>query len=110
MMMPIIYFVKYLVITELHVEFRAVNNVLENRALPDLIENDLKRGGTSMRKYVTDVQAQALSETERRRRETADFARANVELEGFRISADEEEWTARFIRGEITIEAFIKGN
>jgi len=64
-----------------------------------------------MRKYVTYVQKPVLNEAEtRRRRDAANFAQANVGLEGFKISADEEQWSERFIRGEITMDEFIKGN
>lgn len=67
-----------------------------------------------MRRYVNYVEpppAPALSDAEtRRRRDAANFARANVGLEGFKITAAEEQWTERFIRGEITMDEFIKGN
>lgn len=63
-----------------------------------------------MRKYVNFVQSPAVDDAQvRRRREAAKFARANVGLEGFRISAEEEQWTERFIRGDITMDEFIKG-
>jgi len=61
-------------------------NVAEQNHLPAA---QLLRG--FMRKYVTYVQRQALNEVETcRRRNAANFAQANVGLEGFKISADEE--------------------
>lgn len=47
---------------------------------------------------------------ERRRREQAcAYARASIELEGFKISEAEEEHARRFINGEIDMEEFLKG-
>ena len=44
----------------------------------------------------------------RRRQDAANFARANVGLEGFRLSAEDEARTRRFIDGEIELADFLK--
>ena len=56
-----------------------------------------------------DTKAPALiTEAERRKRqEAADFARASVGLEGFKISEEVEQQTARFIAGEIDLAEFV---
>lgn len=47
---------------------------------------------------------------ERKRREAAvQFARANVELEGFRVTPEEEVHCQRFINGEIDLAEFVGG-
>lgn len=43
----------------------------------------------------------------RKRQEAADFARASVGLEGFKISEEVEQKTARFITGEIDLAEFV---
>lgn len=49
-----------------------------------------------------------ITDAERRKRqEAADFARASVGLEGFKISEDVEQKTARFIAGEIDLAEFV---
>ena len=49
-----------------------------------------------------------ITEAERRKRqEAADFARASVGLEGFKISEEVERQTARFIAGEIDLAEFV---
>ena len=49
-----------------------------------------------------------ITEAERRQRqEAADFARASVGLEGFKISEEVEQNTARFIAGEIDLAEFV---
>lgn len=42
-----------------------------------------------------------------RRKQAIDFARASVELSGFRITKDEEARAQRFIDGEITLTEFV---
>ncbi|MDD5367350.1 MAG: antitoxin VbhA family protein [Gallionellaceae bacterium] len=56
-----------------------------------------------------DTKAPApITEAERRKRqEAADFARASVGLEGFKISEEVERQTARFIAGEIDLAEFV---
>lgn len=49
-----------------------------------------------------------ITEAERRKRqEAADFARANVGLEGFKPSEDAEQRAARFIAGEIELADYV---
>lgn len=49
-----------------------------------------------------------ITEAERRKRqEAADFARASLGLEGFKISEEVEQKTARFIAGEIDLAEFV---
>ena len=57
-----------------------------------------------------DAKAPApITDAERRKRqEAADFARASLALEGFKISEEVESQTARFIAGEIDLAEFIK--
>lgn len=51
----------------------------------------------------------AISTEERQRREeAANFARASVGLEGFKISAECEARTQRYINGEIELDQFLK--
>lgn len=51
----------------------------------------------------------ALTDEERQaRREADDFARASVELEGFKLPKVDEELSRRYVAGEITIEDAIK--
>jgi hypothetical protein len=45
-----------------------------------------------------------ISHEQRERQEAADFARANVELSGFKVSEEAERLMSRFVRGEITID------
>jgi len=53
----------------------------------------------------------SISPAERRRREAAvNFARANVGLEGFKLSKECEELACRFVAGEITISDLIIAN
>lgn len=56
-----------------------------------------------------DTKAPApITEAKRRKRqEAADFARASVGLEGFKISEEVEQKTARFIAGEIDLAEFV---
>ena len=42
-----------------------------------------------------------------RRKQAIDFARASVELSGFKITKDEEARAQRFIDGEITLTEFV---
>jgi hypothetical protein len=42
----------------------------------------------------------------RRRREAVDFARASVELEGFKVSPERLALSERFVSGEIDIEEY----
>ena len=49
-----------------------------------------------------------ITEAERRKRQEAvNFARASVGLEGFKISEEVEQKTARFIAGEIDLAEFV---
>ena len=49
------------------------------------------------------------TEAERRKRQKAiNFARANVGLEGFKLSEAEEQRAARFVAGEIDLAEFVK--
>jgi len=49
-----------------------------------------------------------ITDAERRKRQkAADFARASVGLEGFKISEEVEQQTARFIAGEIDLAEFV---
>ena len=49
-----------------------------------------------------------ITDAERRKRQkAADFARAFVGLEGFKISEEVEQQTARFIAGEIDLVEFV---
>jgi hypothetical protein len=41
------------------------------------------------------------------RKQAIDFARASVELSGFKITKDEEARAQRFINGEITLTEFV---
>lgn len=62
--------------------------------------------------YVEKVRSRAasISPQERKRREEAFiYARASVELEGFRISEALEQHARRFINGEIDMTEFLKG-
>lgn len=53
---------------------------------------------------------QPITQVERRRREAAvNFARANVGLEGFKTTPEEEARCRRFIAGDIDLAAFIAG-
>lgn len=50
-----------------------------------------------------------ISAEERKRREdAANFARASIGLEGFKISAECEARTQRYINGEIDFDQFIE--
>jgi predicted Zn-dependent peptidase len=50
-----------------------------------------------------------ISEEEReRRREAVDFARASVELEGFKITPEENAHDLRFIDGEISLDEYLE--
>ncbi len=52
--------------------------------------------------------ASAISPDERARRQNAvNTARASVGLEGFRLSADEEQRAARYIDGQMNLEEFV---
>lgn len=52
--------------------------------------------------------AAPITEAERRKRQEAvNFARASVGLEGFKISEEVEQQTARFIAGEIDLAEFV---
>lgn len=42
-----------------------------------------------------------------RRKQAIDFARASVELSGFKITKDEEARAQRYIDGEITLAEFV---
>ncbi|MGF6527640.1 antitoxin VbhA family protein [Variovorax sp. PvP013] len=42
-----------------------------------------------------------------KRKQAIDFARASVELSGFKITQDEEARAQRFIDGEITLTEFV---
>lgn len=49
-----------------------------------------------------------LTDAERRKRQEAfDYARASVELEGFKLTTEDERHAQRFIAGEIDLEAFV---
>jgi hypothetical protein len=51
----------------------------------------------------------AISSEERRRRQAAvNFARANVGLEGFKLSEASETSALKFINGEITLADFVR--
>ena len=53
--------------------------------------------------------SEPITDAERRKRqEAADFARASVGLEGFKLSEAEEQWAARFVAGEIDLSDFVK--
>jgi hypothetical protein len=55
------------------------------------------------------IQAGAITPEERRRREEAvAYARASVELSGFKSDPRDEELSRRYIAGEITIEEALK--
>lgn len=63
-----------------------------------------------MRKQKARTEPPALSKMEiDKRRAAAEFAKANVGLEGFTVSEDEQAWTERFIQGEIDLAQFVKG-
>ena len=52
--------------------------------------------------------AAPITDAERRRRQEAvSFARANVGLEGFKLSEAEEQRAARFVAGEIDLAEFV---
>jgi hypothetical protein len=54
--------------------------------------------------------ATRLSVEERRKREDAvRFANASIALEGFKVSAEEQARSDRFITGEIDLGEFLKG-
>lgn len=69
-----------------------------------------------MRAYVNEVRERqgsaannAISDSERRRRESAvNFARSSVGLEGFQPSKEAEAHARRFINGEIELAEFIQ--
>jgi hypothetical protein len=69
-----------------------------------------------MRAYVEKAQARTetrprINAAERERRQAAlDYARASVELEGFKICPEAEEHGRRFINGEIDLPEFVKGH
>jgi len=42
-----------------------------------------------------------------RRKQAIDFARASVELSGFKITKDEEAHAQRYIDGKITLKEFV---
>jgi hypothetical protein len=44
-----------------------------------------------------------------KRQEAVDSARASVELEGFRLSADEQHRAQRYIDGKMSLEEFVAG-
>ena len=51
----------------------------------------------------------SITDTERRKRqEAANFARASVDLEGFKPSEAVEQQAARFVAGEIDLADFVK--
>ena len=53
--------------------------------------------------------AAPITEAERRKRqEAANFARASVDLEGFKPSEAVEQQAARFVAGEIDLAEFVK--
>jgi hypothetical protein len=61
-------------------------------------------------KWLADPKTPTMYEAwcERRKRQAAaDFARASVGLEGFKISEEVEQKTARFIAGEIDLAEFV---
>lgn len=63
-----------------------------------------------MRKYINYAKTPALSKMEMdKRRAAVEFAKANVGLEGFKVSEDEQEWAERFILGEMDLAQFVKG-
>ena len=50
-----------------------------------------------------------ITDAERRKRQEAvNFARANVGLEGFKLSEAEEQRAARFVAGEIDLAEFVE--
>ncbi|WP_257835146.1 antitoxin VbhA family protein [Burkholderia glumae] len=52
-----------------------------------------------------------ITDEERMRRQAAvTFARANIELEGFRIPPDAIERMERFVNGELTLTELISGD
>lgn len=55
----------------------------------------------------TETPAPITDAERRKRQEAADFARASVGLEGFKISEEVEQKTARFIAGEIDLAEFV---
>jgi hypothetical protein len=48
------------------------------------------------------------AEERRRREESANFARASVGLEGFKLTEEDEALTRRFINGEIELKDAMK--
>jgi hypothetical protein len=69
-----------------------------------------------MRAYVKSAQEKAearprIDAAERERRQAAlDYARASVELEGFKVCPEAEEHGRRFVDGEIDLQEFVKGH
>jgi|APEBP8051072266_1049373.scaffolds.fasta_scaffold01942_3 hypothetical protein len=60
------------------------------------------------RQAMTMADETTITDAERRKRQkAADFARASVGLEGFKISEEVEQQTARFIAGEIDLAEFV---
>ena len=61
------------------------------------------------RQAMTMADETTITDAERRKRQkAADFARASVGLEGFKISEEVEQQTARFIAGEIDLAELVK--
>ena len=55
----------------------------------------------------TTTAAPITDDERRKRQEAVNYARASVGLEGFKISEEVEQQTARFIAGEIDLAEFV---
>ncbi|KAB8041270.1 antitoxin VbhA family protein [Janthinobacterium aquaticum] len=56
-----------------------------------------------------NIERQSMSAEQRERHEALDFARANVELSGGKISEEEWQHGLRWANGEIDMDAYIAG-
>jgi len=54
-----------------------------------------------------NIERQAMSAEQRRRHEALDYARANVELSGGKISEEDWQHGLRWANGEITMDAYL---
>jgi hypothetical protein len=56
---------------------------------------------------VTDKLPKISTEERARRKAAVDFANANIELEGFKVSAAQQARALAYIQGDLTLEEFI---
>jgi oligoribonuclease (3'-5' exoribonuclease) len=61
-----------------------------------------------VRDFIDKAKPRISEEERERRQEAVDFARASVELEGFRITPEENAHDLRFIDGEISLDEYLE--